>query len=117
MAKGNLVVGQSGGPTCVINSSLYGVIKQALKENEIDIVYGTLNASRETSFRLAGLNLNDEKIKRETELAQGLDEVFTPRKTAYTTSGDDDDSVSPGRPQSNDDKGKQNFDKNYNKNK
>ena len=78
-------------------------------------VYGTLNASRETSFKLAGLNLNDEKIKRETELAQGLDEVFTPRKTAYTVSGDDDDSS--GRPQSNNDKGKQNFDKNYNKNK
>lgn len=79
-------------------------------------VYGTLNASRETSFKLAGLNLNDEKIKRETELAQGLDEVFTPRKTAYTVSGDDDNDSS-GRPQSNNDKGKQNFDKNYNKNK
>ena len=78
-------------------------------------VYGTLNASRETSFKLAGLNLNDEKIKRETELTQGLDEVFTPRKTAYTVSGDDNDSS--GRPQSNNDKGKQNFDKNYNKNK
>ena len=79
-------------------------------------VYGTLNASRETSFKLAGLNLNDEKIKRETELAQGLDDVFTPRKTAYTVSGDDDNDSS-GRPQSNNDKGKQNFDKNYNKNK
>lgn len=79
-------------------------------------VYGTLNASRETSFKLAGLNLNDEKIKRETEHAQGLDDIFTPRKTAYTT-GSEDDNGSSGRPQSNDDKNKQNFDKNYNKNK
>ena len=79
-------------------------------------VYGTLNASRETSFKLAGLNLNDEKIKRESELEAGLDDIFTPRKTAYTTSGDDDSGLS-GRPQSNDDKNKQNFDKNYNKNK
>ena len=75
-----------------------------------------MNASRETSFKLAGLNLNDEKIKRETEQAQGLDDIFTPRKTAYTT-GSEDDNGSSGRPQSNDDKNKQNFDKNYNKNK
>ncbi len=78
-------------------------------------VYGTLNASRETSFKLAGLDLNDEKIKRESELEAGLDDIFTPRKTAYTTSGDDEGSS--GRPASNDDKGKQNFDKEYNKNK
>ena len=78
-------------------------------------VYGTLNASRETSFKLAGLNLNDEKIKRETEQAQGLDDIFTPRKTAYTTGNDEDNSS--GRPTSNDDKDKQNFDKNYNENK
>lgn len=77
-------------------------------------VYGTLNASRETSFKLAGLNLNDEKLKRESELDEGLDDIFTPRKTAYTT-GDDDNSS--GRPQSNDDKNKQKFDQNYNKNK
>ena len=78
-------------------------------------VYGTLNASRETSFKLAGLNLNDEKIKRESEQAQGLDDIFTPRKTAYTTGNDEDNSS--GRPTSNDDKDKQDFDKDYNKNK
>ena len=78
-------------------------------------VYGTLNASRETSFKLAGLNLNDEKIKREAEQAQGLDDIFTPRKTAYTTGNDEDNSS--GRPTSNDDKDKQDFDKDYNKNK
>jgi len=77
--------------------------------------YGTLNASRETSFKLAGLNLNDERLKRENEIEEGLDDIFTPRKTAYTVSGDD--SNSSGRPQSNDDKSKQQFDKNYNKNK
>ena len=38
----NLVVLQSGGPTSVINSSLYGVIKEAKKHNEIDKVYGSL---------------------------------------------------------------------------
>ena len=30
MAKKNLIVGQSGGPTAVINSSLYGVVSEGL---------------------------------------------------------------------------------------
>ncbi len=38
--KGNAVVGQSGGPTSVINSSLAGVIDAALVSAEIDKVYG-----------------------------------------------------------------------------
>jgi len=33
MIKGNVLVGQSGGPTSVINSSLAGVIEKALKSN------------------------------------------------------------------------------------
>ena len=39
MVKGNLIVGQSGGPTAVINSSLAGVIKAARKAG-IKRVYG-----------------------------------------------------------------------------
>jgi ATP-dependent phosphofructokinase / diphosphate-dependent phosphofructokinase len=41
--KGNLVVGQSGGPTAVINSSLVGVIHEALEHEEIGNVYGMLH--------------------------------------------------------------------------
>jgi len=33
--KGNLLYGQSGGPTSVINASAYGVIKEALKNNDV----------------------------------------------------------------------------------
>jgi ATP-dependent phosphofructokinase / diphosphate-dependent phosphofructokinase len=40
MIKGNAVVGQSGGPTSVINSSLAGVISQAKKSKNIKNVYG-----------------------------------------------------------------------------
>ena len=29
--KKNVIVGQSGGPTAVINASLYGVVSEALK--------------------------------------------------------------------------------------
>ena len=40
MAKGNAVVGQSGGPTSVINSSLAGVIETASASGAVDRVYG-----------------------------------------------------------------------------
>lgn len=40
---GNLIVGQSGGPTAVINASLYGVVEQALSEPSIEHVYGMPN--------------------------------------------------------------------------
>lgn len=42
--KGSCLILQSGGPTSVINSSLAGVIKQALKfKKYIDNIYGSLN--------------------------------------------------------------------------
>ncbi len=40
MLKGNAIIGQSGGPTSVINSSLAGVIAGAKKSDKIDQVYG-----------------------------------------------------------------------------
>lgn len=39
-AKGNLAIGQSGGPTVAINSSLCGVIHEALVHDEIGEIYG-----------------------------------------------------------------------------
>lgn len=42
--KKNAVVGQSGGPTAVINASLYGTVYEALnREDEIGTVYGMIN--------------------------------------------------------------------------
>lgn len=40
MQPGNAIVGQSGGPTSVINSSLAGVVETALKSKKIETVYG-----------------------------------------------------------------------------
>jgi len=40
MNKGNAVIGQSGGPTSVINSSLAGVIEAAKSSKVIDSIYG-----------------------------------------------------------------------------
>lgn len=44
MTKKNLIVGQSGGPTAVINSSLYGVVSEGIAHSdEIGEVYGMIN--------------------------------------------------------------------------
>lgn len=40
--KGNLIVGQSGGCTAAINSSLVGVIEEAMRHPEIENIYGAL---------------------------------------------------------------------------
>ena len=39
----NIVVAQSGGPTCAINASLVGVFREAMKVQEIDAVFGSIN--------------------------------------------------------------------------
>ena len=41
--KGACIIGQSGGPTSVINASAYGAIKTALESEDITAVYGALN--------------------------------------------------------------------------
>ena len=40
---GNVLVGQSGGPTSVINSSVAGIIAEALNHANIEEIYGALN--------------------------------------------------------------------------
>ncbi|MGC8788059.1 MAG: 6-phosphofructokinase [Anaerolineae bacterium] len=45
-AKGNLAVGQSGGPTVTINSSLCGVIQEAMAHDEIGEIYGMYRGIR-----------------------------------------------------------------------
>ena len=39
----NIVVAQSGGPTCAINASLLGVFRQGLKEGSIAHIFGAIN--------------------------------------------------------------------------
>lgn len=41
--KGNILVGQSGGPTTVINASLAGVLSAAFNSENIGTVYGMIN--------------------------------------------------------------------------
>lgn len=64
MIIGNVMVGQSGGPTTVINASLVGVFKAA-KEKGIKTVYGML-------YGIEGL-LNDKYIDLTTHLHNELE--------------------------------------------
>ena len=41
--NGNAIIGQSGGPTAAINATLSGVIRGALQNENIDIIYGMCN--------------------------------------------------------------------------
>jgi 6-phosphofructokinase len=45
-SKGNLVVAQSGGPTVAINSSLVGVVHEALEQEAVGGIYGAQNGVR-----------------------------------------------------------------------
>ena len=60
----NVIVGQSGGPTCVINSSLAGVFK-ASKNLGVKKVYGMLHG-------IKGL-LNDEYIDLDEKFKSNID--------------------------------------------
>ena len=70
-------------------------------------LYNVLGASRDTAFSTLGLNLDDERAKRESENEANLSDVFTPYPTSYVLSGDDQG----GRPASSDDANKQQEDK------
>jgi 6-phosphofructokinase 1 len=41
----NILIVHGGGPTTVLNSSLYGVIKEAIKHEDIQSVYGALGGT------------------------------------------------------------------------
>lgn len=69
--NGNLLVAQSGGPTCVINSSIAGVITEAGRHEAIEEIYGGLNG-------ILGI-LNEQIIDLGDERARTIEGLrFTP---------------------------------------
>jgi len=66
--RANLLVAQSGGPTVAINSSLAGVISEAISSNRIDKVYGAQNGIqgvlKEELIELSELFGTEEKIEQ-----------------------------------------------------
>ncbi|MBI5384067.1 MAG: 6-phosphofructokinase [Verrucomicrobia bacterium] len=68
---GNLLVAQSGGPTCAINASVAGVITEAGKHEFIEEIYGGLNG-------ILGI-LNEELIDLNDEKSKAIDGLkYTP---------------------------------------
>ncbi len=76
------------------------------------LIYTTFNGPLSTSLQLIGLDAEDELAKRKLENEQQYEEVFFPRKTAYTNGGE---SQSPGRPKGDDTNGRQAYDETYSK--
>ena len=64
--KKNVIVGQSGGPTAVINASLYGVVNEALnRKDSFGAVFGMINGIEGFA---EGRVMNMEELKRSGEL-------------------------------------------------
>ena len=81
--KANAVVGQSGGPTGVINASLVGVIEEAKKHPEIQNLYGAIHA-------VAGM-VKDDFIDLKKLSAETLKVVVASPSSALGTSRDKPD--------------------------
>jgi 6-phosphofructokinase 1 len=99
--KANAVVGQSGGPTAVINESLVGVIEEANKHPEIENLYGAVHAvagivkeefvdltklSAETLEKVAASPcsaLGSSRDKPDAEYCAKIFEVFKKRDIRY----------------------------------
>jgi len=81
--KANAVVGQSGGPTGVINASLVGVIEEANKHPEIENLYGAIHA-------VAGM-VKNEFIDLKKLSAEMLEVVAASPSSAIGTSRDKPD--------------------------
>ena len=69
----NIIVGQSGGPTAVINASLYGVVTEGLKSSGVGTVYGMVNGIEGFLgghyMDLSGLSAEDLEVLRLTPAA------------------------------------------------
>ncbi len=83
--KANAVVGQSGGPTAVINASLVGVIEEAKKHPEIQTIYGAVHA-------VAGM-VKDEFIDLGKLSAQTLEIVAATPSSSLGSSRDKPDAA------------------------
>lgn len=101
------------------------MMEWSLRKEFANFAYSTLNVSRDTVFKLVGLDVEDEKQKRIEENKESLDNIFTPRITAFNRSKDgltDDMSILSenggnitGRPQDSDNTAKQEYDEVYSK--
>lgn len=72
-------------------------------------VFGTLGGSRATAYEILGMNVYDEKKKREVENDEKYDDIFFPHPVAYTSASNN----GAGRPSGSGDTDKQVYDQTY----
>ena len=63
---------------------------------------------------MVGIDLEDERVKREKEEADGLSDIFLPYATSYNSDGNADGESKAGRPADSNDPDKQGYDETYN---
>ncbi len=71
----NILVGQSGGPTAVINASLCGVIREARRQEQIGCVYGMINGV-EGFLEGRYVNLSDTLDEEALNLLEGTPAAY-----------------------------------------
>ena len=74
------------------------------------MMYSKLNCSLESALEVLGVSIEDEKQKRIKENSEGIEDIFFPRKTSYTTGSDVGGDT--GRPADSDNLEKQAYDNN-----
>ena len=85
----NLLVGQSGGPTAVINGSLYGVVSEGLANPEIDNVIGMINGIEgflaDHTMDMAPLKENGEleRIRTTPGSSLGIQQAAVSKEKSY----------------------------------
>ena len=78
------------------------------------LLYSTFAVSRDTALGMIGIDLEDEKVKREKEESDGLSDIFKPYATSFNSDGNADGESEPGRPADSNDPDKQGYDETYN---
>ncbi|WP_291625977.1 hypothetical protein [Clostridium sp.] len=73
-------------PTMEIEST--ELISMESKVALINTYYTTLGLSRETTFKVLGIDIDIETQRRKQENDKGLNDIFEPYQTSYNTAGD-----------------------------
>lgn len=80
-------------------------MEMQVRRDLAQFVFSTLNCSLGTAMEIIGLDVKEEKEKREKENDDGYDDIFYPHQSSYTSSGN-----RVGRPRTNWDTDKQEYD-------
>lgn len=93
------------------------LLEFSMKQDLAEFLYSKLNCSYQTAYETLDLNFNDELDRRKKEKDEGIDEIFTPHKTSYNSSGSKSDGGRPSGSTSGENEvneQKQEYDQNYN---